>query len=101
MTAQQKIIGRFEPIGEEVGPPRRAFDVLTKEPYEFKGRQGFKGVALAGALKGEYSVFPEHWRWVPTECEHDFEGRAPDGGPISMQQPVVYVCTKCGQQEDV
>lgn len=70
MTPQQKIIGRFEPIGEEVGPRRAPFDVLTKEPYEFKGRQGFKGVALAGALKGEYSVFPEHWRWVPVKEEN-------------------------------
>lgn len=96
MTAQHKIIGRFEPIGEEVGRPRAPFDVLTKEPYEFKGREGFKGFGSIGA----YLVFPEHWRWVPTECEHDFEGRAPDGGPISMQQPVIYVCSKCGGQEN-
>ena len=101
MTNQPKIIGRFEPIGEEVGPPRKAFDVLTKEPYEFKGREGFKGLALAGALKCHYSVFSAHWRFVPVDCEHDFKGHAPDGGPISMLQPVVYVCRKCGEQEDV
>lgn len=65
MTTQHKIIGRFEPIGEEVGPRRAPFQVLTKEPYEFKGRQGFKGFGSLGA----YSVISEFWRWAPAEQE--------------------------------
>lgn len=65
MTTQPKVIGRFEPIGKEVGPRRAPFEVLTKEPYEFKGRHGFKGLGLWGA----YSVISEHWQWVPVEQE--------------------------------
>lgn len=65
MTTQHKTIGRFVPIGEEVGPRRAPFDVLTKEPYEFKGRQGFKGFGSLGA----YSVISEHWQFVPVEQE--------------------------------
>lgn len=109
MTPQQKIIGRFEPIGKEVGRPRAGFDVLTKEDWidPKSGRPGFKGTSpnIYGDTDGpetqEYSVISEFWRWVRAECEHDFEGRAPDGGPISMQQPVIYVCSKCGEQENV
>lgn len=33
--------------------------------------------------------------------EHDFEARAPDGGAMSMSQPVVYLCQYCGAKEDV
>ena len=33
-------------------------------------------------------------------CEHDFEARAADGGAISMSQPTISICAKCGEQED-
>lgn len=76
---QQKIIGRFEPIGKEVGPARKPFDVLTKEDWvdPQSGRPGFKGEGV-GACVFEYSVISEFWNWVPA-------GYAPaipaDGGP--------------------
>jgi len=69
VTTQHKIIGRFVPIGEEVGPRRAPFDVLTKESYEFKGRQGFKGLRLTGAGVDGYSVISEHWQFVLVEQE--------------------------------
>lgn len=72
MTTQQKIIGRFEPIGEEVGPKRVPFDVLTKEPVEALGicsKPGFKGLAVLGESTFEYSVVSEHWQFVPVEQE--------------------------------
>jgi hypothetical protein len=33
-------------------------------------------------------------------CTHDFEARAADGGAISMSQPTISICAKCGEQED-
>lgn len=33
------------------------------------------------------------------ECDHDFEAKAEDGGPISMGQPTISVCIKCGEKE--
>lgn len=101
MTNQPKIIGRFEPIGLNVGRPRAAFDVVSKHEVECLGLRGKPGYCGVKAKGGDYSVISEHWRFVPVECEHDFKGHAPDGGPISMLQPVVYVCRKCGEQEDV
>lgn len=70
MTTEPKIIGRFEPIGEEVGPARKAFDVLTKESVEalgICGLPGFKGLRLTGAGVDSYSVISEHWQFVPVE----------------------------------
>lgn len=68
---QQKIIGRFEPIGKEVGRPRVAFDVLTKEDWvdPQSGRPGFKGVSLYDEYPIDYSVISEFWRWAPAEQE--------------------------------
>lgn len=62
-----KIIGRFEPIGEEVGRPRVGFDVVTKEDWvdPKSGRPGFKGVSLYECYPIEYSVISEFWRWAP------------------------------------
>ena len=37
-------------------------------------------------------------RKVP--CEHDFEAKAQDGGALSMCQPVIYLCSKCGEPEE-
>ncbi len=65
MTSQQtSIIGRFEPIGPEVGRPRHGFEVLSKEPYEWQGRPGWQGQFSNGA---KYSVIAEHWQFVPVE----------------------------------
>lgn len=71
--SNDKIIGRFEPIGPDVGLPRRAFDVLTKEDWvdPKSGLPGFKGLAVAykdapNDYAVEYSVISEHWNWVPT-----------------------------------
>lgn len=69
MTPQQKIIGRFEPIGEEVGRPRVGFDVVTKEDWvdPKSGRPGFKGTSpnvygdAAQDKATEYSVISEFW----------------------------------------
>lgn len=69
MTTQPKIIGRFEPIGEEVGPARKAFHVVTKQPAErlgLSGKPGFVGRMAGGP---EYSVISEHWQFVPVEQE--------------------------------
>ncbi|MNJ10718.1 hypothetical protein D3C77_48800 [compost metagenome] len=66
-----KIIGRFEPIGAEIGPPRQGFDVLTIGAYEFNGKPGYKGERLSDNLQDvkvidNYSVISEFWQWVPT-----------------------------------
>ena len=60
-----KIIGRFEPIGDDKGPKRSAFNVLTKEDAECLGtncKRGYTGVDADGL---KYSVIHEYWRWVP------------------------------------
>lgn len=33
-------------------------------------------------------------------CTHDFEPRAADGGAVSMSQPVIHICTKCGARDE-
>lgn len=33
-------------------------------------------------------------------CQHDFEAKAQDGGALSMSQPVIYLCAKCGEKEE-
>ena len=33
-------------------------------------------------------------------CEHEYEACAEDGGALSMSQPVIYKCSKCGAPED-
>lgn len=70
MTTQPKIIGRFEPIGEEVGRRRAPFEVLTKEDWidPKSGRPGFRGEGL-GVIGFEYSVISEFWQFVPVEQE--------------------------------
>lgn len=74
MTGQQpQVIGRFEPIGREVGRPRQPFDVLTKEPYEWRGQPGWQGQITNGA---EYSVIAEHWQFVPADSWKTEECRA-------------------------
>lgn len=60
-----KIIGRFEPIGDDKGPKRSAFNVLTKEDAECLGtncKRGYTGVNASGL---SYSIIGEHWQWVP------------------------------------
>ena len=38
---------------------------------------------------------------IKPPCEHEPEARAQDGGALSMSQPVIYLCSKCGEpQED-
>ena len=60
-----KIIGRFEPIGDDKGLKRSAFDVLTKEDAECLGgscKRGYTGVDAYGL---KYSAIHEYWQWVP------------------------------------
>ena len=59
-----KIIGRFEPIGDDKGPKRSAFNVLTKESYGWGSMTGWQGLR-ADSLGSHYSIIGEHWRWVP------------------------------------
>lgn len=33
-------------------------------------------------------------------CEHEYETKAADGGPLSMSLPTISVCIKCGERED-
>lgn len=80
-----KIIGRFEPIGDDKGPKRAAFDVLTKEKWMHgEGlsiqQLGFQGINSAGF---RYSVIAEHWRWAPTVEFEIVDGpvEPADGGP--------------------
>lgn len=60
-----KIIGRFEPIGDDKGPKRSAFNVLTKEPAEELGTGGLPGYTGFNASGLRYSVIGKHWQWVP------------------------------------
>lgn len=70
-----KIIGRFEPIGAEIGPKRVGFNVLTIGEYVRDGTAvGFKGERLDENQQGvkvisPYSVISEHWAFVPAERE--------------------------------
>lgn len=37
---------------------------------------------------------------IKPPCQHDFEAKAQDGGALSMSQPVIYLCSKCGEPEE-
>lgn len=76
----------------------RAAYPLTYEDAMLEGRIQIGKPTLK---PGETLLVDEDGRYhIETpECDHDFEARAADGGAISMSQPVISVCAKCGAKE--